>query len=337
MYKLAVGSWQLAVGSKERSSNETMKPNSKLKTLNYRIFVYLFISLQSAMDKKKKKSGFFKRLRYKYRLIIYNDNTFEEVFWIRLTRLNVFIVLMFGAFLLILGTTILIAYTPLREYIPGYPTGETVQLIKMNSIKVDSLEDEIIIRDAYFDNLKSIIAGNEPRAINRKTIIDSLKNYKNINLNPSEKDSVFRSQVDVENQFSISDNANKNDDVFKLLHFYFPVKGIITDKFDIKNKHFGIDIVTKPDEMVLATLNGTITFSGWTLETGYMIEIQHRNELISAYKHLSHVFKTAGTKVKAGEVIGIVGNTGEFTNGPHLHFELWYKGNPLNPEDFIVF
>lgn len=289
------------------------------------------------MDKKKKKSGFFKRLRHKYRLIIYNDNTFEEVFWIRLTRLNVFIVLMFGAFLLILGTTILIAYTPLREYIPGYPSGETVQLIKMNSIKVDSLENEIIIRDAYFNNLKSIISGNEPRAINRKTIIDSLKNYKNINLKPSYKDSVFRSQVEAEDQYNISSQENKNDDAFKLLHFYFPVKGMITEKFDIKNKHYGIDIVTKPDEVVLATLNGTITFSGWTLETGYMIEIQHPNELISAYKHLSHVFKTAGSKVKAGEVIGIVGNTGEFTNGPHLHFELWYKGNPLNPEDFIVF
>lgn len=305
--------------------------------IHLKLLKLTFISLHLAMDKKKKKKGFFERLRYKFRLIVYNDNTFEEVFWIRLTRLNVFIVLMVGAFLLIFATTVLIAYTPLREFIPGYPTGETTQLIKINSIKVDSLENEILIRDAYFDNLKLIIAGEKPPAINRKTIIDSLKNYKNINLNPSEKDSIFRSQVDVENQFSISGNVKKNDDIFKLLHFYFPVKGIITDKFDIKNKHFGIDIVTKPDEMVLATLNGTITFSGWTLETGYMVEIQHYNDIISAYKHLSHVFKTAGTKVKAGEVIGIVGNTGEFTNGPHLHFELWYKGNPINPEDFIVF
>lgn len=289
------------------------------------------------MDNKKKKKGFFERLRYKFRLIVYNDNTFEEVFWIRLTRLNVFIVLMVGVFLLILATTVLIAYTPLREFIPGYPTGETTQLIKINSIKVDFLQNEILIRDAYLANLKLIIAGENPNPINRKIIIDSLKNYKNINLNISEKDSIFRSQVDAEDQFSINNNVNKNEDVFKFLHFYFPVKGIITDKFDVKNKHFGIDIVTKPDEMILATLNGTITFSGWTLETGYMVEIQHRNDLISAYKHLSHVFKAVGTKVKAGEVIGIVGNTGEFTNGPHLHFELWYKGNPLNPEDFIVF
>ncbi len=289
------------------------------------------------MDKKKKKKGFFERLRYKFRLIVYNDNTFEEVFWIRLTRLNVFIVLMVGAFLLIFATTVLIAYTPLREFIPGYPTGETTQLIKINNIKVDSLENEILIRDAYLANLKLIISGENPNTVSRKIIIDSLKNYKNINLNITEKDSMFRSQVDAEDQFSISNNVNKNDDIFKLLHFYFPVKGMITDKFDVKAKHYGVDIVTKPDEVVLATLNGTITFSGWTLETGYMIEIQHRNDLISAYKHLSHVFKTAGTKVKAGEVIGIVGNTGEFTNGPHLHFELWYKGNPLNPEDFIVF
>jgi len=289
------------------------------------------------MDKKKKKSSFFKRLKHKYRLIVYNDNTFEETFVIRLTRLNVFIVMMFGAFLLILGTTILIAYTPLREYIPGYPSDETVQLIKMNNIKTDSLANEIDIRDAYLQNMKSLILGEKPVTFDRKTVIDSLKKYKNINLNPSNNDSVFRKDVETEEQFSINKNLLKKSEALNMLHFYFPVKGMITEKFNIKNKHYGIDIVTKPDEMVLSTLNGTVTFSGWTLETGYMIEIQHPNELISAYKHLSHIFKSEGTKVKAGEVIGIVGNTGEFTNGPHLHFEVWYKGNPINPQEYIVF
>jgi len=290
------------------------------------------------MDKNKKKRRFFKRLRDKYRLIVYNDNTFEEVFWIRLTRLNVFIVLMVMAFILIIITTILIAYTPLREFIPGYPSGETVQLIKMNSLRVDSLENEIYLRDLYLDNIKALVAGEEPRKIDRKIVIDSLKNYKNLNLKSTGKDSLFRVQVELEDEFNlnVSDIKTKSN-LFTLLHFYFPVKGIVTEKFNILTKHFGIDIVTKPDEMVLTTLDGTVTFSGWTLETGYMIEIQHPNDIISAYKHLSHVFKTAGTKVKAGEVIGIVGNTGEFTTGPHLHFELWYKGNPINPEDFIVF
>lgn len=290
------------------------------------------------MEKKKNKKGFFEKLRYKYRLIVYNDNTFEEVFWLRLTRLNVFIVLMVMAFVLILVTTILIAYTPLRELIPGYPTGETVQQIKMNSLRVDSLENEIYLRDLYLDNIKAIIEGEEPRKIDRNTIIDSLKNYKNIDLKSTEKDSIFRAQVDAEDEFSLNiANKDEKSNIFTLLHFYFPVKGMVTDKFQLKTKHFGIDIVTKPEEVVLATLDGTVTFSGWTLETGYMIEIQHQNELISSYKHLSHTFKTAGTKVKAGEVIGIVGNTGELTTGAHLHFELWYKGNPINPEDFIVF
>lgn len=290
------------------------------------------------MEKKKKKKGFFKRLRHKYRLIIYNDNTFEEVFWIRLSRLNAFIALGLLSSLLIFLTTILIAYTPLRELIPGYPTGETVQMIRMNSLYVDSLENEIILRDLYMDNLKALINGEEPRKIDRKSVIDSLKNYKNIDLKPTTDDSLFRSQVEAEDAFSLNlKDKNSKGEVFNLLHFFFPVKGMVTDKFDLKTKHFGIDIVTKSDEMVLATLDGTITFSGWTLETGYMIEIQHANELISSYKHLSHVFKNAGTKVKAGEVIGIVGNTGELTTGPHLHFELWYKGNPINPEDYIVF
>jgi len=290
------------------------------------------------MEKKKKKNSFLKRLRHKYRLIVYNDNTFEEVFMLRLNKLNVFIAIGLLSFILVLLTTIIIAYTPLREFIPGYPTGETVQQIRMNSLYVDSLENEIILRDMYMNNLKLIMNGEEPKKINRKAVIDSLKNYKNIDLNPTVDDSLFRSQVESEDAFSVNlKDKNSRGEVFNLLHFFFPVKGMVTDKFDIKAKHFGIDIVTKPDEMVLATLDGTITFSGWTLETGYMIEIQHPNELISAYKHLSHVFKTAGTKVKAGEVIGIVGNTGELTTGPHLHFELWYKGNAINPEDYIVF
>ena len=290
------------------------------------------------MEKKKKKNSFFKRLRHKYRLIIYNDNTFEEVFQIRLTRLNVFIVIGLLSSVLILLTTILIAYTPLREFIPGYPSGETVQLIRMNSLMVDSLENEIVLRDLYMDNLKALINGEEPKKIDRKTVIDSLKNYKNIDLRASAEDSTFRQKVESEDEFSLNlNNKNAKAEAFNLLHFFFPVKGMVTDKFNLKGKHFGIDIVTKPDEMVLATLDGTITFSGWTLETGYMVEIQHPNEIISAYKHLSHIFKTAGTKVKAGDVIGIVGNTGELTTGPHLHFELWYKGNPIDPQKYIVF
>lgn len=290
------------------------------------------------MEKKKNKSSFYKRLRHKYRLIIYNDNTFEEVFWLRLSKLNVFIVIGLMSFVLIFLTTILIAYTPLRELIPGYPSGETVQQIRLNSLMVDSLENEIILRDLYMKNIKALINGEEPEKIDRKTIIDSLKNYKNIDLRPSAEDSVFRQKVESEDAFSLNLNdKNAKAEIFNLLHFFFPVKGMVTDKFNLKGKHFGIDIVTKPDEMVLATLDGTITFSGWTLETGYMVEIQHPNEIISAYKHLSHIFKTAGTKVKAGDVVGIVGNTGELTTGPHLHFELWYKGNPIDPQKYIVF
>lgn len=290
------------------------------------------------MEKKKKKKGFFKRLKHKYRLIIYNDNTFEEVFWIRLSRLNVFVAIGLLSFVLVLFTTIIIAYTPLREFVPGYTSGETLNQIRLNSYYVDSLENELILRDMYLENIKGLINGEEPKKIDRKAVIDSLKNYKNIDLKSSPEDSVFRKKVESEDQFNLNlADKNAKAEVFNLLHFFFPVKGMVTDKFNLATKHFGIDIVTKPDEMVLATLDGTITFSGWTLETGYIVEIQHSNEIISSYKHLSHIFKSAGTKVKAGDVIGIVGNTGELTTGPHLHFELWYKGNPIDPQKYIVF
>jgi murein DD-endopeptidase MepM/ murein hydrolase activator NlpD len=290
------------------------------------------------MKKNNTKAGFFKRFRHRYRLIIYNDNTFEEVFWLRLSKLNVFIVLILLSFLLVILTTVIIAYTPLKEYIPGYTSGETLNQIKLNNIYVDSLENEISLRDIYMENLKTILKGEEPKSIDRNAVIDSLKNYKNIDLKASLLDSLYRKKVEADDAFSlnISQNTSKSE-IFNLLHFFFPVKGMVTDKFDMNNKHYGIDIVTKPDEMVLATLDGTVTFSGWTLETGFMIGIQHPNDIFSAYKHLSHVFKKEGTKVHAGEVIGIVGNTGEFTTGPHLHFELWYKGNPIDPQKFIVY
>ena len=129
----------------------------------------------------------------------------------------------------------------------------------------------------------------------------------------------------------------KNADDFNSLHFFTPLKGLVTNHFNLSENHYGIDIVSKPDEVILAVLDGTVTLSAWTLETGYIIEIQHSANLISVYKHLSQRLKETGSKVRAGEAIAIIGNTGELSSGPHLHFELWRNGIPLNPESYIMF
>jgi len=160
----------------------------------------------------------------------------------------------------------------------------------------------------------------------------------NINFIRSTNDSILRQQVEAEEQFRLSVLDNEQGSrTLNELQFFTPVKGIITGEFSPADGHFGVDLVAGPNEVVKAVLDGTVTMSTWTLETGYVIQIQHDYELISVYKHNATLFKSVGEKVAAGDAIAIVGNSGELTTGPHLHFELWHDRVPLNPADYIVF
>jgi len=290
------------------------------------------------MEEKKKRKKLIHKLNNKYRLIIYNDKTFEELFWVRLSRLNLFTIIGISAIILITIVTIAIAYTPLREFIPGYPNGEMSSKIKLNSLKVDSLENEIQLRDKYFNNLKMIIEGKSLENSKLSISNDTTLKYKNISFKISKEDSIFRNQVEEDEKYNLlllDGKHNKED--FNSLHFFTPLKGLITNHFSLSENHYGVDIVSGPDEVISATLEGTVTLSTWTLETGYIIELQHSANLISVYKHLSQRLKEEGSKVRAGEAIAIIGNSGELSTGPHLHFELWRNGVPLNPENYIVF
>ncbi|MCK4662186.1 MAG: M23 family metallopeptidase [Bacteroidales bacterium] len=288
------------------------------------------------MNNQKEKKKYIEKLKNKYRLVIFNDSTFAEVFSFRLSRLNVFAY--FGIFIIIfiVTITILIAFTPLREYIPGYPDGNMRRNIIHNAIKVDSLENELRIRDQYLANLKNIIYGYKPKKHELQD--DSVGNYKNIKFFKSKEDSLLRQQIDMEEQYNFSlFNDIKNNSNISNLNFYTPLKGLITNKFNLSESHYGIDIVASANENVAAILSGTIIISTWTLKTGNIIQIQHKNDLISVYKHNSELLKPVGSKVEAGEIIAVIGNTGELTTGPHLHFELWHKGIPVNPENYISF
>ncbi len=278
----------------------------------------------------------FQKLIHKYRVVLLNEETFEEVGNMRLTRLNLIALVGIVLFLLVAITYILIAFTNIRELIPGYPDAAMRQHIRTNAMKLDSLEYEQAVRDQYFDNLNRIISGNIPEMYMNDT--SGMVDYHNINFRRSNNDSLLRQQVEAEEQFRLSvlDGEQVNRKLTDM-QFFTPVDGIITGAFSPADGHFGVDLVAGPNEVVKAALDGTVTMSTWTLETGYVIQIQHDYELLTVYKHNASLFKKVGEKVAAGDAIAIVGNSGELTTGPHLHFELWHDRVPLDPVDYIVF
>lgn len=283
---------------------------------------------------EKKKSNW----RDKYRFSVINDTTFDEVWRIRLTQSNAFLLFAFFVFFIIGATTSLIAFTNLREFIPGYPDVTMRRNILMSAIRLDSLDHELALRDKYFANLNAIISGNQP--VEGYVKQDTTKNYKAISFNSSPEDSALRARVENEERYNLTLGPATPESVSSLagLHFFPPVKGIISGRYDVRTKHFGTDIVTKPKALVSSALDGTVIFTGWTMETGFVIEVQHPNNIVSVYKHNANLLKETGDLVRAGEAISIVGDSGElYTSGPHLHFEIWYKGSPLDPEKHILF
>ena len=286
-----------------------------------------------AKDDKKKSNW-----RDKYRFSVSNNHTLEEIWRVILTRYNAFLLITFLVVFIIGATIAMISFTNLREFIPGYPDVTMRRNILMSAIRLDSLDRELKLRDKYFDNLNAIIAGNKPAEMSVQQ--DTTKNYKAIKFNSSPDDSVLRTRVENEERYNLTLGPSTPESVSGLanLHFFPPVKGIISGRYDIRTKHFGTDIVTKPKALVSAVLDGTVIFTGWTMETGFVIEVQHPNNIVSVYKHNANLLKETGDLVRAGDSISVVGDSGElYTSGPHLHFEIWYKGSPLDPEKHIIF
>lgn len=287
------------------------------------------------MNRKELRKKIFQMLKDHYRLIIYNDSTIQTVWSIKLTPIKVLTLGSLGAILLILLTTVIIAYTPLRENIPGYPSAKIRQEIIHNYILVDSLESEIKSRDNYFDKLKTLFLGEVPA--DETAVTDSgLKTY-DVKFKSSNSDSMFQYKLlDEKQNLSISKDPKRLPSIANI-HFFTPLRGLITNKFNPKTGHLAVDVVGNLNSRISSVLDGTVVFSGWTMDTGYSIFIQHENNIISAYKHNAELLKEVGDKVQAGDVIAIMGNSGELTTGPHLHFELWHNGTALDPETYIDF
>jgi len=284
---------------------------------------------------KKDRKKFKNKLLHKYRLVILNEDTFEERFSVKLTRLNVFVLMSLTAILLVAATTILIAFTPLREYIPGYSSTALKKQATALNYKTDSLQRVIALNEKYFESIKRVLKGDiKTVAINKDSIIKAAElDMDNIILNPSKEDSLLRAKVNKEDKYSLFESATSRVNFV----LFPPVNGTISEGYNVQEKHFAIDVVVAKDTPVKAAADGTIILAEWTTQTGYVVIIDHGNGLISAYKHNASLTKTQGDLVKSGEVIAISGNTGELTTGPHLHFELWSDGYPIDPSTFIDF
>ncbi len=290
---------------------------------------------------EKEKNRFIDRLRIKYRIVVYNNETYEEKVHFKLTLMNFFSIVVFSSVLLIVLVTYLIAFTHLREYIPGYTDVTLNRRVYEMEQRADSLEIVFAQKDLYINNLKKIIMGDdfETDSINSLLTKSSNTDFSKIVDRKSKNDSIFRAEYenDTRNNLFNTDMLNETTADFDLVSFYTPMEGIVTNHFNRAEKHYGTDIVSDRSSVIKTIANGTVIYSDWTVENGYTIGIQHSGNLLSVYKHNSVLLKETGDFVNAGDAIAIYGNSGSLSTGPHLHFELWHNGTPLNPEDYISF
>ena len=280
-------------------------------------------------DKAKKQK---KQINKNYRLAVMEENSYQEKFALSLSIRNIFLISSSIAFVIILITSLLIFYTPIREYIPGYDTTKIrIQAIQ-NLDKLDSIMSSLEKNEQFIEAFS--------RTINGQDFLNQYEDSKTKEVDITElevsisiEDSILRKIVEVEDKFNIIET----EDDFQAPNLISPASGIISEGFDFGKQHYGVDIVLKERTPIKAVYDGIVLFSEWTLNYGYTVVIFHKNELISTYKHNQSVKVETGDFVQTGEVIALSGNTGEFTSGPHLHFELWDLQGPINPEDLIKF
>jgi murein DD-endopeptidase MepM/ murein hydrolase activator NlpD len=283
-----------------------------------------------AGEKKIKKLK--KQASKNYRLAVMEEDSYQEMFALSLSKRNIFLITSSVTFIIILITTLLIFYTPIREYIPGYDTSKLRIQAVQNLEKLDSLMISLKQNEQFVEAFSRTLLGEEFKSQyedSQLKAVDLTELAVSINI----EDSILRKIVEVEDRFNIIEK----DETLIAPNLVSPANGLISEGFDYGKQHYGVDIVLKERTPIKAVYDGIVLFSEWTLNYGYTVVIFHKNELISTYKHNESVKVKTGDFVQTGEVIALSGNTGELTSGPHLHLELWDLQGPLNPEDLIKF
>jgi murein DD-endopeptidase MepM/ murein hydrolase activator NlpD len=284
--------------------------------------------------KRLKRKKLKKKLFTKNRLVILNEDTFEEVFSLRLTLMNVFVVGTLSAVLLILATTYIIAFTPLREYIPGYASTKLKREATELALKSDSLSKALQKNEAYLHSIKRVLTGDLDIAyLSKDSIVADAKPIDPASVEPSDEDLKLRQEVAKEDKYNLFEKSQSKTTIV----MFAPVKGMVTEKYNLRAKHFSTDIAVPNNTPIKSILSGTVIFAGWTPSSGNVIILRHNNGFISVYKHAASLTATQGDVVKTGEAIAIAGSTGDESTGVHLHFELWKDGYPVDPENFISF
>ena len=287
----------------------------------------------------KKKPNFRKRITKKllsrYRLVILNEENYEEQFFFRLSILNLVIISTFLFSFLITSVLLIVSFTSLKEFIPGYASNLMRKQAVLNASKLDSLTISYNQSLSQLNSIKRVLTGDIEfeEFKEREFKLDTENIEVKLNSKKIKEDSLLRRIVEQEDKYSVISNA-VSDERFL---FFSPLSGYISQKFDPSQKHFAIDIVAKENEPVKSVASGVVIFSEWSSDTGYVIILEHKQGYLSVYKHNESLNNTQGDIVQAGDVIATVGNTGEYSTGYHLHFELWNDGYPLDPEDFIDF
>lgn len=275
-----------------------------------------------------------KQLFTKNRLVILNEENFEEIFSLKLTLMNVFLVGSLGAFVIIFVTTYIIAFTPLKEYIPGYSSSKLKQDATNLALKSDSLTTVLQNNELYLRSVRRALTGDvDFMKLNNDSIKASGVETNDVNLNASESELELRKKVTMEDKYNLFETAKPRVD----LVLFPPVRGPITEKYNVKEKHFAIDIALPKNTPIKAVANGTVIFADWTPTNGNVIILRHNNEFLSVYKHCESLNVSQGDVVRTSEIIAMGGTSGEQSTGIHLHFELWKDGYPIDPTQFIDF
>ena len=285
----------------------------------------------------------FKKLNRKYDFLMSHDDSGRPMLNFKLNLLNLILMIIGIALLLIIVTIFIIAFTPLREYIPGYTDTNLNREVYELSLRADSLEKEMQKKDVYFDNIKKIVEGYDFAA---DSALASLNIYEplpkgvtdTITLKKSKQDSILRAEYEAQNQYNLfgPDYLPPTKPSSLVKNFFIPLNGTIINVFNPDNDHFGVDIVSNGDQIINATYDGTVVFSSWSINNGYCIGIQHADSYFSVYKHNATLLKKEGDYVKAGEAIAILGESGDSKQVEHLHFELWHNGIAINPADYMT-
>ena len=272
-----------------------------------------------------------------YRLTLVDDDTHDKLWTRKFNKLNILVTAITSVVVLLTALWFLIAFTPLRTFIPGYPDASTKHDAIQNAIRIDSLENVITKLELYSENLRRVVEGEEPLKID--SLMAARKQTREITdkdrAGLAMKDSLLRKEVAAEDKFDVTSGRTKTLPI-EGMHFFTPLKGVVSQGY-VQALHPYIDITAPNNSVVMSVLDGTVISAGWTDEDGYTIRVQHDGDIISVYKHNQKLMKKTGDKVSAGTPIAVVGGTGTTADGDHLHFELWHKGEAVDPTKYISF